>query len=189
MLVCLPGAARAQSCLSATVTAAPALPGSGLWNYCVTIDYDVSALKYAPSHFDLILASLTDCPCACSPGAFAFETGEVTTAPDGPVIELPCKVTYESTLACRGDPSQLEQSELTLKWDVARGSECEPALKGSETFCFVSMLPPEAASGATAAIKLGRLSCFGTVTGTLPQCDCATPIRPGTWGRVKTLYR
>jgi hypothetical protein len=188
-LACLPGALQAQTCLSADMTATPTAPGSGLWKYCLTIHYDVSALKHAPSHFDLILASLTDCPCACGPGAIAADASDVVATGIGPVTELPCKVTYESDVNCAGDPTLPQYPHFTIKWDVAKGSACEPAQAGSETFCFVSALPPGAPSTTTAAIKLARLSCIGTVSGTLPQCDCATPVHPGTWGRVKSLYR
>lgn len=189
LLIALPRVARSQDCLSGTVSAQETAPGSGVYRYCVTLTYDVTALKRSPSHFSLILASLTNCPCACDPGIFAFESPAGTSPGTDQVTGLPCTVEYEGLLACGGDPTLPNLPGFAIKWEVPAGSTCEPDLTGTSTFCFLSGLPPGAPSSAIAAIKLGQANCSGTVTGTLPECSCPTPVRPGTWGRLKALYR
>lgn len=188
-LVCLPVSARSDDCLSGTVTAQETAPGSGVWKYCVSLTYDVTSLGTSPSHFSLILAAISECGCACDPGVFGFETPAGTSPGTDQVTGLPCTVEYQGVFECGGDPTLPSIPGLALKWEVPPGTSCEPDVTGTGTFCFLSLLPPGAASSATAAIKLGQGSCSGTVTGTFPLCNCPTPVRPGTWGRLKSLYR
>lgn len=189
LVVSHPSLAHAVDCLSGTVSAQETGPNSGVWKYCITLNYDVTSLAQSPSHFSLILGALTECPCACSPGVFEFETPAGTSPGTHQITGLPCTVEYEGVFNCEGDPTLPEFPGLALKWEVPAGSTCEPDLAGTATLCFLSWLPPGAPSSTTAAIKLGQSSCSGTVTGTLPSCDCPTPVRPGTWGRLKSLYR
>jgi hypothetical protein len=188
LLVSLPGVARAVDCLSGTVTATETPPNSGVWKYCISLTYDVTAIAQSPSHFSLILGALAECPCACNTGVFGFETPAGTSPGTDQGTALPCTVEYEGVFACDGDPTLPQFPGLALKWEVPAGT-CEPDLTGTGTFCFLSLLPPGASSSTTAVIKLGQSSCSGTVTGTLPSCNCPTHVRPGTWGRLKALYR
>lgn len=189
LLAGIPASAGAQDCLSGTVTSQETSPGSQVWRYCISLTYDVTSLAQSPSHFSLFLAALTDCPCVCNAGVFSFETPAGTSPGTDQVTHLPCTVEYEGVFACEGDPTLPQFPGSALKWDVPVGSVCEPNLTGTGTFCFLSFLPPGPTSSATAAIKLGQASCSGTVTGTLPTCDCPTSARPGTWGRLKMIYR
>lgn len=188
LLVCLPVTARSADCLSGTMTATETSPGSGLWKYCLSLTYDVTALANSPSHFSLILGVLVECPCVCLPGIITFESPAGTSPGTDQDTDLPCTVEYTGVYACAGDPTLPSFPGPAVKWEVPPGA-CEPDLTGTGTFCFISQLPPGAASSTTAAIKLGQQSCSGTITGTLPSCQCPTHNQHGTWGRLKTLYR
>lgn len=185
----LPTLAHAQDCLSGAVTAQETAPGSGVWNYTVTLLYDVTSTAYAPSHFDLILPGLSSCTCACDQDAITFETPAGTSSGTDQITALPCTVQYVGDVICGGSPNFPQIREFTVKWDVPMGATCEPDLAGSGTLSLRSTLPPGAPAFATAAIAFGQGSCSGTVTGTLPECNCPTRVIPGTWGRVKMLYR
>jgi len=164
-------------------------PGSGAWKYSVILSYDVASLKHGPSHFNLILAALTNCPCARKLGFFTFEPRASTSPGNNQITGLPCTVAYDGLVDWVGDSTLPQLTGPALEWDVPLGSTCEPLLTGTATLRFVSLLPPGAPSSTAATIKLGSERCSGTVTGTLPSCDCLTPVQPGTWGRVKSIYR
>jgi len=61
--------ALATDCITGTVTAVETSPGSGLWKYCVSFTYDVTALANSPSHFSLLVGALAECPCVCETGS------------------------------------------------------------------------------------------------------------------------
>ena len=189
VVLCLPATARSGGdCLTGTVTAVETPPNSGVWKYCMSLTYDVTSLASAPSHFSLIMGALADCPCVCRPDIITFESPAGSSPGTDQVTGDPCKVLYEGVYECEGDPTLPGFPGPAVKWEVPEGT-CEPNLTGTGTFCFLSVLPPAPPSSTTVVIKLGQQECSGTVTGTLPSCSCPTPTRPGTWGRLKSLYR
>lgn len=189
VLVLFPGRASSQECITGTVTAEETSPGSGLWRYRTTLTYDVSHVDYAPSHFNVLLGTLSSCACACSAGMFTFDLVAGTSPGTDRLTGLPGTVEYLGNTDCSGDPTLPDFPRFSIKWEPPAGSTVEPDLAGIALFSFLSPFPPGPITSATSAVKFGGLTCGGSVTGTLPVCDCVTGIAPGSWGRLKVMYR
>jgi hypothetical protein len=181
--------ALATDCITGTVTAVETSPGSGLWKYCVSFTYDVTALANSPSHFSLLVGALADCPCVCETGVITFDSPAGTSTGSGDLG--PCTVEYNGIFACGGDPTLPGDTGPSLKWEIPANPTCEPTLVGNGELCFYSVLAPVAIPSSTGiAIKLGQQSCYGTATGFLPSCvGCPVSTQESTWGLIKSLYR
>ena len=174
--------------LNVTVTAQhSADPGfEGLWKYTVTGCWDVS--QFGLSHIDFFL-QLKDLECICDPRVVQFPTPGGTS--DGTSDAGPCTVTYTGIYNCKGDPTvPAELTAPTIKFDADEG-DCEPAVTGCGTWVFYSPFAPGpyTADPEGAAIKHGQQVCVGTLAGTMPMGDCATPATAKSWGGVKAMYR
>ena len=189
LLVCLPRAAGSEPCLAATMTAQETAPASGVWKYCLSLSYDVTALAQIPRHLKLMLPAISDCPCVNAPGTFAFLTPAGTSRGVDQLTGIRGTVPWIGDVGSEDDPNLPQFNGLVIDWGLHANDTWDPDLKGTGRFFFLSRLRPTVSTSTTAAIHLGPLRCIGTVTGPLPGCDCATPVRPGTWGRMKAIYR
>ena len=174
--------------LDMTVTAEPSVdPGfEGLWKYTVTGNWDVT--QFGLSHIDFFL-QLKDLECICDPRVIKFPTPGGTST--GTSDAGPCIVTYTGKYNCKGDPTvPAELAAPTVKFDTDDGP-CVGAVAGSGTWVFYSPFAPgpysEDPEGA--AIKHGQGVCVGSLSGTMPMGDCATPASAKSWGGVKAMYR
>ena len=174
--------------LDITVTAAVSSdPGfEGLYKYTVTGCWDVS--QFGLSHIDFFL-QLKDLECICDPRVIKFPTPGGTST--GTSDAGPCVVTYTGKYNCKGDPTvPAELAAPTVKFDTDDGP-CVGAVAGSGTWVFYSPFAPGpyTVDPEGAAIKHGQGVCVGSLSGTLPMGDCATPASAKSWGGVKAMYR
>ena len=185
-----PASATVPTCATLDMTVSAQLssdPGfEGLYKYTVTGCWDVS--QYGLSHIDFFL-QLKDLECICDPRVIKFPTPGGTS--DGVSDEGACKVTYSGKYNCMGDPTvPAELKAPTVKFNTDDGP-CVAATTGCGTWVFYSPFHPgpysEDPEGA--AIKHGQGVCVGTLKGTMPLGDCATPASTKSWGNVKALYR
>jgi hypothetical protein len=186
--VAIPSAAMAlDTCVTGTLTAEfnadPAFPN--LWRYCAEVRWDLG--QYALSHLDAFL-QLPNCDCVCDEQfiRFAQPAGQSTSGSE----DEPCVIAYLGEYVCKGDPS-LPTMYLgpAVKFEPATSS-CEPGVSGYGRFCFYSPMPPQEPTEIPQglAIKHGQETCYGTLVGRIPSCDCALPARGTTWGSLKMLY-
>ena len=174
--------------LSMTVTAAPSSdPGfEGLYKYTVTGTWDVT--QFGLSHIDFFL-QLKDLECICDPRVARFPVPGGTSTGTGSAG--PCVVNYTGIYNCMGDPTvPAELRAPTIKFDADDG-DCVPATTGTGTWVFYSPFHPGpyTVDPEGAAIKHGQGVCVGTLAGTMPMGDCATPAATKSWGGVKAMYR
>ncbi len=186
--VAIPVSAGAETCVTGTLTAEfdtdPAFPN--MWKYCTEVSWDLG--KYDLSHLDAFLR-LPNCDCVCNAQflLFAQPAGHSESATYGGV----CEIDYMGEYLCKGDPSlPTLYGSPAIKFEPYPSS-CEPGVRGHGTFCFYSPMPPqefrEVAQGL--AIKHGQETCYGTLVGQIPSCDCALPVHEKTWGSLKMVYR
>jgi len=162
-------------------------PGLGEWRYCVTLSWDTGT-QHAVSHLDLLLA-LEGCECVCE--EFSFGVPDTAGSSTGVLpTGAPCTVCYYAEFECYGDPS-IGVAEPLVKFDPY-DDDCGPDATGSGTFCFYTDWPPipvELPNGLL-ALKAAGDTCFGELTGELPECICGgTPTQDGTWGKIKAWFR
>ena len=174
--------------LDMTVTAEPSVdPGfEGLWKYTVTGCWDVS--QYGLSHIDFFL-QLKDLECICDPRVIKFPTPGGTS--NGTSDAGPCTVYYTGVYNCKGDPTvPAELQAPTIKFNTDDG-DCKTGTTGCGEWVFYSPFAPGPYSvdPEGAAIKHGQGICVGSLSGTMPMGDCATPAAPKSWGGIKALYR
>ena len=103
----------------------------------------------------------------------------------------PCTVYYTGVYNCKGDPTvPAELQAPTIKFNTDDGP-CVTATTGTGTWVFYSPFAPGPYSvdPEGAAIKHGQGICVGTLSGTMPMGDCATPATAKSWGGVKAMYR
>lgn len=172
--------------LSMTVTAQLSNdPGFvGLYKYTVTGSWDVT--QHGLSHIDFFL-QLKDLECICDPRVVKFPVPGGTSNGE----PAPCTVQYAGEYNCMGDPTvPLELRAPTVKFNAVGGS-CEPGVTGTGTWVFYSPFHPGPYSvdPEGSAIKHGQGICVGSLSGTMPLGDCATPARTTSWGNMKSLYR
>jgi hypothetical protein len=187
LLVAVP--ALADDCITGTVSATETPANSGVWKYCISFSYDITALNHSPSHFSLLVGVLSECSCVCDLGVIWFDTPAGSSTGSGE--NGPCTVDYDGVFDCTGDPTLPGDLGPTLKWEVPAEPTCEPDLTGTGTLCFYSVLQPGATPSSTSmAIKLGQQVCYGSVTGLLPACEgCPVRTDSKSWGAIKALYR
>jgi hypothetical protein len=174
--------------LDMTVTAAPSVdPGfEGLWKYTVTGSWDVT--QYGLSHIDFFL-QLKDLECICDPRVIKFPTPGGTST--GTSDAGPCTVYYTGVYNCKGDPTvPAELQAPTIKFNTDDGP-CVTGTTGTGTWVFYSPFAPGpyTVDPEGAAIKHGQGVCVGSLSGTMPMGDCATPASAKSWGGVKAMYR
>ena len=174
--------------LDMTVTAEPSVdPGfEGLWKYTVTGSWDVT--QYGLSHIDFFL-QLKDLECICDPRVIKFPTPGGTST--GTSDAGPCTVYYTGVYNCKGDPTvPAELQAPTVKFNTDDG-DCKTATTGTGTWVFYSPFAPGpyTVDPEGAAIKHGQQVCVGTLSGTMPMGDCATPVSAKSWGDLKAMYR
>lgn len=181
-------AATPCATLDMTVTASLSSdPGfEGLYKYTVTGNWDVT--QFGLSHIDFFL-QLKSLECICDPRVVKFPTPGGTS--NGAMNGTPCTVNYIGKYNCMGDPTvPAELQAPTIKFDHD-DSGCLPQVTGTGTWVFYSPFHPGpyTVDPEGTAIKHGQGVCVGTLSGTMPMGDCATPASARTWGGVKAMYR
>ncbi|MDD3641957.1 MAG: hypothetical protein PHQ19_00615 [Candidatus Krumholzibacteria bacterium] len=196
VLLLLPAALSAQSCdaLEFTVSAEPSTdPGfEGWYKYTVSGYWAVSGVEEGGGLSNFLFSLGMECPCLCDPDydaeiGFPAPAGTST----GEYDDAPCdNVEYIGEAECGGYEDIT--TDDVIKFEVLAG-ECEPVDSGTGTWVFYSTLPPldDAVYGNAVMIKYGEMTCWGDLSGQLPDCwDC---ISVGTseqsWGATKTIYR
>jgi hypothetical protein len=169
-----------------TATNATEAPYVGLYKYTVSVTWDVG--RHDPSHLD-VLIGLQDCACVCDNRLFKFASpaGSSTGINAADV----CTVPYIGSYVCKGDPSiKGLTTGPAIKFEPNEAS-CSTDETGTGTFVFYSPFPPspfEVTPNAI-AIKHGFDTCFGSLSGSVPVCECAVPTQGASWGQLKSFYR
>ena len=169
------------------VVSTPNDPGFiGLYKYTVTLSWDVGT--HDPSHVD-VLVGLTDCACVCDSRLFKF--GVPAGLSTGVNASGNCQVPYAGTYVCKGDPSIQNMTAGPAIKFTPDETLCSTNETGSGTFVFYSPLPPGAPQiqDNAIAIKHGTDTCYGSLMGPLPMCDCTVPAQAASWGKMKDIYR
>ena len=185
----VPRANAASACTtSGTVTATYITTGpfTGLWQYCFSASWDTGGAGL--SHISFLVNY--ECDCCSINGLTVFDTPAGTST--GADSNGPCEAQYIGLGdLCDADPT-IPSTNPAIKFEQIE-SDCEAQQTGSGTFCFYSVLPPAASTtypGAV-AVKYGTSSCFGDLTGQMPDCtSCGTVgTDKSTWGGVKAKYK
>jgi hypothetical protein len=184
-----PTAALADECgIDGTVTATqPNDPGfEGLWKYCVDVTWDTSIGGGGGLSHASVFLGLETCECVCNSGVIVFPSPAGTSNGDPD----PCVENYNGEYACMGDPAIPDgMNSPAVKFEHDEIDGCEPGSTGTGTFCFYSIFPPAPANSYPSGLglKSGGGECVGELTGQMPTCQCAVPVQPTTWGRVKAF--
>lgn len=180
------GSASAQCDIFGNITAAPnSDPNGPTWVYTMTVTWD-NEVKYALSHFDLLIDGVSGACTLADLEAALFWDDPIGTS-DG---EGGCTVSYYGDLSNNGDPSIPGVTGLLLKFEPYEG--CEPGSTGTGVFVFYSDLGPVPVDEEILSMvdKFALNYCFGHLSGMFPGLDC-DPVADEavSFGAVKGLYR
>jgi len=190
LLIVLLGAITAQAQTdyiggNATATRVTEPGLEGYWEYCITVNWDVSQYPegaHGQSHVSIVLG-LEECIGYCGQSCFMFpDTVGVSDGVDG------CNVYYYAELDISGDPT-ISPTTSTLKFEPYPAA-CEPDVAGTASVCFYSVFPPRAADHLPGSIwiKFGQFTDEGFITGSLPGCRTAA-TENSSWSGIKRLFR
>lgn len=181
-------AATAACSTSATITADSTVGGpfDGLWKYTISGSWNTGGQGL--SHISFLITYACDC---CNVTGLVLFDSPAGTSTGEDSLGNACTAEYVGVGdLCDADPT-LPTLDPAIKFEQ-NATSCEAVTTGSGTWCFYSPLPPLPADTYPSAvgIKFGTNNCFGTLTGTVPDCiNCLTvPTEQRTWGAIKADY-